>query len=224
MKTLYIDCTNGISGDMLLKALEALAEGAGGKTGHDHHGGSHEHHGRAYSEVQNIIKKANDIALSIYEVVAKAEAAVHGETIETVHFHEVGRYQAIRNAMCIGMAVAEIDPAEIIVSPINDGSGFVDCAHGRIPVPVPAVKAMMDECGRTYPNFSFRTCEDVDTEMVTPSGLAGLIGIGARPAPGTDAGAAGGMMFMEGTIIASSEAEGTRNTGRSGLKTYLIEK
>lgn len=224
MKTLYIDCTNGISGDMLLKALEALTKETGGMTGHDHHGGSHEHHGRAYSEVKNIIGKANRIALSIYEVIAKAEAAVHGKTIETVHFHEVGRDQAIRNAISIGIAIAEIDPAEIIVSQINDGKGFVDCAHGRIPVPVPAVKAMMDECGKTYPGFVFKTCEDVDTEMVTPSGLAGLIGIGARPAPDTDDGAAGGMIFMEGTIIASAEAEGTRNTGRPGLRTYLIEK
>ena len=53
--------------------------------------------------------------------------------------------------------------------------------------------------------------------MVTPSGLAGIIGMGAAPA-------GEGMVFMEGTIIAAAEAEGTRKTGRGGLRAFLIEK
>lgn len=212
MKTLYIDCSNGVSGDTMLKALEELAE----QVEHDHGDHDHHHHGRSYEEVKNIIDRAQKTAHSIYEVIAKAEATVHEKTLETVHFHEVGRDEAIKNAMGIGMALAKIKPDRIIASAVNDGKGFIDCAHGRIPVPVPAVRAMMDECGKAYPAFAFNTCEEVETEMVTPSGLASLIGIGALPADG--------MMFMQGSITAQAEAEGTRNTGRGGLRMYLIEK
>lgn len=246
MKTLYIDCTNGVSGDMVLRALNDLAGTAGESAplkcvhhehahshdhehdhghhhdhDHDHH--DHDHHGRSYEEVKAIIDgqdqftaKARQTARDIYAVIAKAEAGVHGMTLETVHFHEVGRDQAIANALGIGAALDIISPDRILVSKINDGNGFVDCAHGRIPVPVPAVQAMMDECGQTYPALKFDTCADVDTEMVTPSGLAAIIGIGAVPADS-------GMMFMEGQLTGETEAKGTRDTGRGGLRMYTIE-
>ena len=243
MKTLYIDCTNGVSGDMVLSALNCLAGTAGESAplkaahthehhhDHDHehhhdhdHEHSHEHHGRSYEDVKRIIDaqdqytaKARQTARDIYAVIARAEAGVHGMTLETVHFHEVGRDQAIANALGIGAALDVISPDRILVSKINDGKGFVDCAHGRIPVPVPAVQAMMDECGKTYPTLKFGTCADVDTEMVTPSGLAAVIGIGSVPAES-------GMMFMEGRITGETEAMGTRDTGRGGLRVYIIEK
>ena len=238
MKTLYIDCTNGVSGDMVLRALCDLAGTEGGDatlvTVHEHHHehehehehGHHHHdhgHGRSYADVRTLIDsqeqytaKARQTAQNIYAVIAKAEAGVHGMTLETVHFHEVGRDQAVANALGIGAALDVIGPDRILVSKINDGSGFVDCAHGRIPVPVPAVRAMMDECGKTYPALQFGTCADVDTEMVTPSGLAAVIGMGAVPADS-------GMMFMEGRITGETEAKGTRDTGRGGLRVYIIE-
>ena len=264
MKTLYIDCTNGVSGDMVLHALTELAGLDRGEFAplqerthshththeHDHNGHSHSHehthdhehshehahdhdhshehthdhgHGRSYEDVKAIIDsqeqytaKAREIAQSIYAVIAKAESTVHGATLETVHFHEVGRDQAIENALGIGAALDVIGPDRVIASKINDGSGFVDCAHGRIPVPVPAVQAMMDECGKTYPALRFDTCTDVDTEMVTPSGLAAVIGIGAVPAES-------GMMFMKGQITGETEVKGTRDTGRGGLRVYIIE-
>ena len=264
MKTLYIDCTNGVSGDMVLHALSSLAGTEGAELalepaacdhegsdalGHCAHHGAHRHkdadhgvhHGRSYAEVRAIIEgqtqvtaKARDIAGNIYQVIARAEAAVHEKTLETVHFHEVGRDQAIANALGIGKALDVIGPDRIIASTINDGRGFVDCAHGRIPVPVPAVQAMMDACGKIYPAFQFGTCADVETEMVTPSGLASIIGIGAVPAhaasgagaPGSESymgGGDGGMMFMNGQITGEAEATGTRDTGRGGLRMYIIE-
>lgn len=214
MRTLYIDCTGGVSGDMILKALEEISEE--NERIHKHKGEAH--HGRSRAEVQRILEQGKEIAFKIYEAIADAEAKVHGGTADTVHFHEVGRNEAVKNAACIGMAVAAIRPDKILVSKINDGCGFVDCAHGRIPVPVPAVKAMMDGCGAQYPDYQFGTCEDVDTEMVTPSGLAALIGIGAEPADDS------GMVFLEGDITAECEAFGTRDTGKGGLRAYLIEK
>lgn len=233
MKTLYIDCTSGVSGDMVLTALSEIAGGdleTPEVHGHDHG------HGRSYDDVKHIIDHAAEhgtpenacaFAKKIYAVIARAEAKVHGMTLETVHFHEVGRDQAIRNAIGIGMALDRLgfdaEPSRsagrILVSPIYDGQGFVDCAHGRIPVPVPAVRAMMEECGEGKGpghGFDFRTAEDVDTEMVTPSGLAALMGIGAEPAEK-------GYTVM-GRITAQAEAKGTRDTGRSGLRVYLIEE
>ncbi|MDD4200294.1 MAG: DUF111 family protein [Eubacteriales bacterium] len=273
MKTLYIDCTSGISGDMLAEALYKLTEpkmeveGQDQSHAHDHsqshahdhsrshphdHNKSHAHGHRSYGDVRKIIEKsektqrAKDIALRIYEVIAKAETKVHGMTLDTLHFHEVGRDVAITNALKIGESLEKLGfarsqllagEARIIVSPICDGSGFVDCAHGRIPVPVPAVQAIMDECGRAYPDFEFRQLDEVKTEMVTPSGLAALVGIGAGPSHGVsgegqvgepDAGhfmdLGGGMVFMEGQITGMAEVKGTRDTGRGGLRVYLIER
>jgi uncharacterized protein (DUF111 family) len=236
MKTIYFDCTNGVSGDMVLHALTELAgiehdalaplhvHTHEHTHSHDHsHSHDHDGHGRSYEDVRHIIdtqeaytREARQTAQNIYAVIAKAEAGVHGATLETVHFHEVGRDQAIANALGIGAALDVISPDRVIASKINDGSGFVDCAHGRIPVPVPAVQAMMDECGRTYPALRFGTCADVDTEMVTPSGLAAIIGVGSVPAES-------GMMFMEGQITGETEVKGTRDTGRGGLRVYIIE-
>lgn len=183
---------------MVLRALEELS-------GHTHT------HGRSCNEVKNIIDSAREYAHRIYGVLAEAEAEVHGETPETVHFHEVGRNEAIKNALGIGMALSELAADRILVSSIYDGKGFVDCAHGRITVPVPAVRAMMNKS-----DYDFRTAEGVDTEMVTPSGLASLMGIGAEPIPKG--------YTITGKIIAAAKVKGTRDTGREGLKAFLIEE
>lgn len=232
MKVLYFDCSNGISGDMLFYAAADLSgkkneiieereilrfsedEEHGHGCGHAH-GDKHSHsHGRSYAEVKKMIEKssvsekAKDYALRIYGCIAGAEAAVHGATLETVHFHEVGRDEAIKNALATGMAVEAIAPDRIYVSPIYDGHGSIICSHGKIPVPVPAVKALMKES-----LYIFKTA-DIDMEMVTPSGLAGLMGIGAEPAPE----AAENL----GKITKEAEAKGRRNTGLPGLKAYII--
>ena len=124
MKTLYLDCTNGVSGDMVLHALAELAgiecaqlpaleihshsHDHGHTHDHDHaHTHDHDHgHGRSYEDVKHIIDsqehytaKARETAQNIYAVIARAESSVHGETLETIHFHEVGRDQAIANAL-----------------------------------------------------------------------------------------------------------------------------
>lgn len=247
MKVLYFDCTNGISGDMLLNALMELGECRAEveaainneSLSHVHHSHNeenahhhdHTHHGRSYKEVKHLIecsgftRKSREYAEAIYRNIAEAEAEVHGESLETIHFHEVGRDQAIKNALGIGMAMEKIAPDITAVSPIYDGRGTVVCSHGEIPVPVPAVRALMKRS-----TFAFRQAE-VDTEMVTPSGLAGLMGIGAMPeSSGTGAQTAD---FGDETakcqykpdsytVIKETEVHGARTTGRGGLKAYLI--
>lgn len=239
MRILYFDCTGGISGDMLRNAVTELSgradeirraaadmDFAKYTEAHTHHEDPHDHgcghaHGhheagicRSFNDVKHIIEhsgvseKAAGYALDIYRAIAAAEASVHGAEPETVHFHEVGRDEAIKNALGTALAVEAIAADSIMTSPLYDGHGTVVCSHGEIPVPVPAVKALMSIC-----SYDFRTA-DVDTEMVTPSGLAGLIGIGAVPA----------QSMPEGRIIKQTEADGGRNTGRPGLKVYIIEQ
>lgn len=96
-----------------------------------HHG-----HGRSYDEVKSIIagshfpEAAKAAAAAVYANIARAEAKVHGATLETVHFHEVGRDEAIINALATGMAVSYIETDEIRTSAIYDGKGYC-CVQSR---------------------------------------------------------------------------------------------
>lgn len=244
---LYIDCTSGISGDMVLKALRDLGgdsreaeklelpqsrnheERACGQHHHDHpydhaHGHHQRHHHdsghhhddhthRSHGEVKAIIEgsrmtqRVKDTALSIYRVIAAAEAKVHGSDPENVHFHEVGRDEAIKNIAGIASALSSLNIDSIFCSEIHDGKGFITCSHGTIPVPVPAVMAMRESC-----HYAFVT-DDIETELVTPSGLGVLMGIGAKYAKEPP----------EGKILKTATAKGGRDTGKEGLKISLIE-
>jgi len=209
---LYIDCTNGVSSDMILNALRDL--GASGKVPEVPDPGH-----RSFTAIRRTIEAlpVNDTvragAISIYKVIAEAEAEVHGETLETVHFHEVGRVEAMRNIVGIAAALDELAAEDgsgiekILVSPVHDGHGSIECSHGRIPVPVPAVQAMKKHC-----DYDFET-DDIETEMVTPSGLAVLIGIGAEKAGKT----------VPGRMIRSGTGRGTRDTGRDGMTVSIFK-
>lgn len=239
-KVLYFDCTCGISGDMAFHGLMELCADAESviqkintidvvhhhhhehahheehhehdhSENHDHH----EHHHTSHKDVKHIIghshltENEKQIALNIYAVIAKAEAKVHESTIEDVGFHEVGRIEAIRNIAGIAVCIEELGVEEIYCSPVHDGKGFIHCSHGLIPVPVPAVMAMREEC-----NYIFVT-DEVETEMVTPSGLGVLMGMGAVCIEQTPM----------GEVVGSVEVKGTRDIGKDGgLKVSLIEQ
>lgn len=181
---------------------------------HDEHTHHHHHHLRTYRDVQGIINNSDlktiekKRALDIYAVIAKAEAQVHEATIEEVAFHEVGRAEAIKNIAGIGICMDMLGVKEVYCSPVHDGKGFIECSHGRIPVPVPAVMAMRQDC-----DYIFVT-DDVETEMVTPSGLGVLIGIGASCVE----------QMPQGNLLKTVEVKGTRDIGKDGgLKVSLIE-
>lgn len=226
MKRIYLNCENGISGDMVLNALIDLNEDPQAvrseihrishligaphehhhEHNHDHDEHVHEHFHRSYSDVKNIIDSLDvssdvkAVAQQIYAVVAKAESTVHGDSLDELHFHEVGRDQAIANVVGVAVCLNELKTDEVIVSDIYDGHGTVKCAHGVLNVPVPAVKAMLDDCDLTY-----RQTEH-EGEMVTPSGLAMVIGCGAVTGD-----------KPEGIPVRTAEAFGGRRTGEHGL-------
>ncbi len=186
---IYLDCKNGVSSDMLLEGVKRLyhklcSDETCGKVPslesiliniemNEEEKGQH---GRSLPQVNAIIenlkisKEAKELGKKIYYILGIAEAKVHEKSLDTVHFHEVGRNQAIENVANYAQCITYINPKKLYVNRINDGKGVVKCSHGEIGVPVPAVKALMENCDL---QFGIR---DVEGERVTPTALAMLIG------------------------------------------------
>jgi len=113
-----------------------------------------------------------DHAIAIFTRLAEAEAAVHGATIEKVHFHEVGAIDAIIDVVGACVAMELLGVKQIICSPIPTGSGTVKCEHGVIPVPGPAT-------ARLLLNVPLAHCDEVG-ELTTPTGAAILTTLAAE--------------------------------------------
>jgi uncharacterized protein (TIGR00299 family) protein len=113
------------------------------------------------SELSNDIKQRS---ISIFRKLAEAEAAVHGLEMAKVHFHEVGALDAIIDIVgsCIGFEILGIE--QFACSKIHVGSGFVEMAHGKFPVPPPAVVELL----KGIPFYS----ADITGELITPTGAA----------------------------------------------------
>ena len=103
-------------------------------------------------------------AIKIYHLLAEAEARAHGSTKDAVHFHEVGMLDAIADIVNVCLLLHELDPDQILVSPINTGSGQVHCAHGILPVPAPATAYILQDMP-IYHNA-------IQGELCTPTGAA----------------------------------------------------
>lgn len=221
MKTLYFDCSSGISGNMTLGSLleivgdenyllnelkklnvdgykiEISKKVKNGITGtyvdvilehehehtdeikHEHHHEEEHHHTHEHNhehrnlyDVNKIIddsdidERSKELAKRIFMRVAKAESKVHNKPLEEVHFHEVGAIDSIVDIIGTAILINKINPDKIISSIVNDGHGFIECAHGMMAVPVPATSEVFASS-----NVKFRQI-DVDTELVTPTGAA----------------------------------------------------
>lgn len=136
---------------------------------HMHH---HHHDARNLNDITKIIQAgqlssgAKDLALKIFQILAEAEAAVHGKTLEEIHFHEVGAVDSIVDIVAVAVCIDNLSPSGIVISALTDGKGQIRCQHGLIPVPVPAVTAIAMQNDLTL-NIS-----DVEGELVTPTGAA----------------------------------------------------
>lgn len=130
----------------------------------------HEHVHRHLSDVKKIInesslsKAVKGRAGDIFTRLAEAEAKIHGIEVEKVHFHEVGAMDAIVDVVgaCIGFELLEIE--NFACSKIHVGSGFTKMAHGRFPIPPPAVAELLGGA----PIYS----TDIEGELITPTGAA----------------------------------------------------
>jgi uncharacterized protein (TIGR00299 family) protein len=138
---------------------------------HDHHHHHHaHHHGRSLPQIRTLLmsadltQRARNLSLSAFTLLAQAEGRIHGVPIEEVHFHEVGAVDAIVDIACSAAAADALDVDEWYCSSVNVGSGFVNCAHGRFPVPAPATAELL----KNAPVYSAH----VQMELVTPTGAA----------------------------------------------------
>jgi uncharacterized protein (TIGR00299 family) protein len=143
-----------------------------GEHTHEHsheHIHPHEHH-RSLSTILEIIRSApladavKDRASHAFQLLGEAEAAIHSIPIESVHFHEVGAVDTIVDIVCTAAGCAALGVDRWMASPLNVGSGTVQCAHGILPVPAPATLALLGDA----PVYA----AGPPMERVTPTGAA----------------------------------------------------
>lgn len=107
-----------------------------------------------------------DKACRVFQRLAEAEAAVHGTTVEKVHFHEVGAVDAIVDVVGAVLALELLRVDRVICSPIPTGSGTVTCEHGVLPIPAPATVRLLH-------GVPLAACDEVG-ELTTPTAAAVL--------------------------------------------------
>jgi len=132
--------------------------------------GAQEEHHRHFSDIRRMIeastleKSVKETSLGIFQRLAEAEAKVHGQRLEEVHFHEVGAVDSIVDIVGTAIGISHFAPERIFSSDLPMGRGFVECQHGRLPVPAPATLEIL----KGYPVKNV----DVEGELVTPTGAA----------------------------------------------------
>jgi hypothetical protein len=130
----------------------------------------HEHAHRHLHTIEKIINdsqlsdKIKQRAIKIFTKLAEAEAKIHGIAVQKVHFHEVGAMDAIIDVVgaCIGFEMLGIE--SFACSKIHVGSGFAKMAHGKFPIPPPAVAELL----QNIPMYS----TEIVGELCTPTGAA----------------------------------------------------
>jgi uncharacterized protein (TIGR00299 family) protein len=125
---------------------------------------------RHLSDIEKIISNADlseavqRRAIAIFRRLAEAEAKVHGIGVEKVHFHEVGALDAIVDIVGASVGFEMLGIERFICSKVHVGSGFVEIAHGKYPIPPPAVAELLEG----IPFYS----TEITGELATPTGVA----------------------------------------------------
>lgn len=136
-----------------------------------------QHTHRHLSGIEKIINAADlsstvkDRSIAVFRRLAEAESQVHGMSIEKVHFHEVGALDAIVDVVGVVAGLELLGVERLYSSPLSLGTGTVDCAHGRLPVPAPATLELLK--GTPVKQT------EIEAELVTPTGAA-LVAILAK--------------------------------------------
>ena len=186
-RLLYVDCIGGVAGDMLLGALldagadiEAVRDGLGRLGIEDlaletepavRHGiaatraivsGNDEQPHRTWRSIREL--ELPPLAQEAFRRLAIAEGRIHGIDPEDVHFHEVGAIDAIGEVCGVALAVESLKIGRTVCSPLPAGRGFVNAAHGRLPLPAPATLELL----KGAPLYGV----EIEMELVTPTGAA----------------------------------------------------
>lgn len=153
--------------------------------GHGHHGHAHPHEhapanphahvhsdSRDFSQIKTLILKSGlsdwvkEKSVAIFERIAIAEGKIHGIPPNQVHFHEVGAVDSIVDIAGACIALELLGKPRVLASGVVEGTGWIDCAHGRFPIPSPATLAILGARG-----VPVSQCEEPH-ELVTPTGAA----------------------------------------------------
>lgn len=188
LKGWHIELTTVSRNNIHAKHLEVIFE----EPTHYHHYGhihknesEYEHARRSMEDIERIINisgisnNAKLLAKKIFLRLAIAEARVHNTTPEEVHFHEVGAIDSILDIVGTAICIDILSPELICASDLQDGFGFIECQHGTIPVPVPAVVEILAE-----KNIPLKQI-NIEGEMITPTGAAIIVELAESfgPAP-----------------------------------------
>jgi uncharacterized protein (TIGR00299 family) protein len=199
MRVAHFDCFSGISGDMTLAALldvgvpadavlagiaslglpiritiEKVRKGSFAATQIFVDAPPQEDH-RHLPEIEEILSRGKltpaqlGLALRIFRRLAEAEAAVHGVSVDEVHFHEVGALDSIADIAGAAIALDLLGVEKFTSGPVAVGGGTVKCEHGVMPVPTPATAELLK-------GVPLRPCP-VKSELTTPTGAAILTSI-----------------------------------------------
>jgi len=183
-----------------------------GDHAHDSPSGSAEPHGehRSLADVIAIIRGSGELPAPIQEAsirvfgkLAEAEAHAHGQTIEHVHFHEVGAADSIGDIVGVCACLYELGAAEVYFGRLPTGGGVIRSAHGELPVPAPATMFLLSGLALWDPG--------VKHEMVTPTGAAALVALGTQ----VD-------RWPEMTVLAHGTGAGSRDTARANVVRAIL--
>jgi uncharacterized protein (TIGR00299 family) protein len=146
---------------------------------HDHeHEHEHHHEHRNLADILGIINSSGlsetikEKASLVFMELGKAEAKVHGKSLDEIHFHEVGAVDTIIDIVGSLLALEDLGIDKVYVGRMQTGRGFVHCAHGLMPIPAPATAELL----KTLPNYQ----GEIDKELVTPTGAALMFAL-AKP-------------------------------------------
>ena len=194
MKSIYLDCFSGISGNMFLGALlaaglpfskleqelqklnlgqyklvcEKVNKAGIGALYFDVEQPHHHHEHRHLADIVGIINSSRlsdavkGKAVGVFTELAQAEAKVHGSTIDEVHFHEVGAIDTIIDVVGVLWGLEYLEIEKVYCGRVVTGSGYVECAHGTMPVPAPATAELL----QGLPQEKGR----IEKELTTPTG------------------------------------------------------
>jgi uncharacterized protein (TIGR00299 family) protein len=174
----------GVKFDVHLSSDHDHGEESPGQ-GHTHsHSHAHPHeHGRTFAQIRRLIAGSQlsdwvkQKAVAVFQRIAVAEGKIHGLPPDQVAFHEVGAVDSIIDITGACIALEMLGKPRMLASPVVEGTGWIDCAHGRLPIPAPATLAILGARG-----IPLSQCAEPN-ELVTPTGAALLAELVERFSP-----------------------------------------
>lgn len=148
---------------------------------HHHHADDHAHahdreqdhgHGRNFAQIRELIRSSRlsgwvkQKSEAVFHRIAVAEGKIHGHPPERVHFHEVGAVDSIVDIVGACVSLDLLGRPRVLAAPVVEGGGWIQCAHGRFPLPAPATLEILGARG-----VAVTQCDEPG-ELVTPTGAA----------------------------------------------------